>query len=144
MNFSFQFLCSTQKKMYQEVVFGGIFLTFCTAGSLELPGSMLPGPTGGLQHPHDPLLLQAMTYGHCISCLRQDTTFIYALKTNLAHHSKFLLKKPVHIRYLSIPLLFSLTMLFLELACTGETSENCELHVSAVCLSLEKTRKSFT
>ena len=37
-----------------------------------------------------------------------------------------------------------LTMLFLEPACTGETSENCELHVSAVCLSLEKARKSFT
>ena len=35
-------------------------------------------------------------------------------------------------------------MLFLELACTGETSENCELHVLAVCLSLEKARKSFT
>ena len=43
-----------------------------------------------------------------------------------------------------MPLLFSLTMLFLELACTGETSENCELHVSAVCLSLEKACKSFT
>ena len=28
--------------------------------------------------------------------------------------------------------------------CTGETSENCELHVSAVCLSLDKARKSFT
>ena len=37
-----------------------------------------------------------------------------------------------------MPLLFSLTMLFLELACTGETSENCELYVSAICLSLGK------
>ena len=34
-----------------------------------------------------------MKYGHCISCFRQDTTFIHALTTNLAHHFKFLKKR---------------------------------------------------
>ena len=92
----------TDKNVPRKWFLGGIFLTLCTAGSLELlgalppgpPPGLCPGPTGSLQHPRDPLLLQAMTYGHCISCLRQDTTFIYAFMTNLAHHSKFLKKRP--------------------------------------------------
>ena len=98
MNFSFQFVCSPQIKMYQESGFWGHFFVLCTAGSLELPaanqGSALD-PLGGLWRPPDNQLLQAMIYGHCISCFLQDTTFIHALTTNLAHHSKFLKKRPV-------------------------------------------------
>ena len=56
------------------------------------PPGLCPGSTGRLQHPLNTLLFQAMTYGHCISCFRQDTTFIHALMTNLAHHSKSLKK----------------------------------------------------
>ena len=84
------------------MVFGGIFSVLCTAGSLELPGASSPGPSPGLcpgttrrliaPPPPDSQLLQAMKYGHCISCFRQDTTFIHALKRKLAHHSKFLQK----------------------------------------------------
>ena len=48
MNFSFQFVCSTQIKIYQESGCWGAFLVLCTAGSLELPGALCPGPTGGL------------------------------------------------------------------------------------------------
>ena len=47
-------------------------------------------PLGVYSTPPDNQLLQAMKYGHCISCVRQDTTFIHTLTTNLAHHSKFL------------------------------------------------------
>ena len=49
MNFSFQYVCSTQIKMYQESGFSGdIFLVLCTAGSLELPEASPPGPPPGL------------------------------------------------------------------------------------------------
>ena len=100
MNFSFQFVCSTQIKMYQESGFSGAFFDtlYCRiAGAswsfaLGRPRGLCPRPTGGLQHPPDPLLFQAITYGHCISCLRQDTTFIHALMINLGHHTKFLKK----------------------------------------------------
>ena len=54
MNFSFQFGCSTQIKMYQESGFWGHFLVLCTAGSLELPGASPPGPTGELIAPPPP------------------------------------------------------------------------------------------
>ena len=48
MNFSFQFVCSTQIKMYQENGFlGAFFLVLCTAGSLELPGASAPRPPPG-------------------------------------------------------------------------------------------------
>ena len=47
---------------------------------------------GAYSVPPDNQLLQAMKYGHCISCFRQDTTFIHVLTTNLVHHSKFLKK----------------------------------------------------
>ena len=71
-------------------------MVLCTAGSLELLGAFPPGPAGGLIAPSPPppdnQLLQAMKYGHCISCFRKDTTFVHALTTNLAHHSKFLKK----------------------------------------------------
>ena len=75
MNFSFQLVCSTQIKCTTKVVLGGIFGTayFRIAAS----GASHPGPTEGLRLSPDPLLLQAMTYGHCILCLGQDTTFIY-------------------------------------------------------------------
>ena len=92
----------TDKKVPRKWFFGGIFFILCTAGSLELPGALplVPhqgsalDPLGAYSTPPDPLLLQAMTYGHCASCLQHDTTFIHALTTNLAHHSKFLKKSP--------------------------------------------------
>ena len=76
MNFSFQLVCSTQIKCTTKVVFGGIFGTayFRISGA---SGASPLGPTEGLTLSPDPLLLQAMTYGHCISCLGQDTTFIH-------------------------------------------------------------------
>ena len=73
--------------MYKENGFWRHFLALCTAGLLELPGASPPGPTVGIiDPPPDNQLLQATKYRDCISCFRQDTTFIHALTTNLAHH----------------------------------------------------------
>ena len=58
------------------------------------PSGLCPGLTEGLIAPPDNQPLQAMKYGHCISCFRQDTTFIHALTTCLAHHPKYLKKRP--------------------------------------------------
>ena len=101
--FSFQFVCSTQIKMYQESGFLGSFFWYCILqdrcsfqGLRPLDphqGSALD-PLGPYSAPPpDKQLLQAMKYSHCISCFQQDTTFIHALTTNLTHHSKFLKKK---------------------------------------------------
>ena len=106
MNFSFQFLCSTctQIKMYQgSVFFGHCFGTvYCRITSVSAgfaswtPTRALPltrwgaGPTV----PPNSHLLEAITYGHCISCLRHGNTFIHAPTTNLAHYSKFLKRRP--------------------------------------------------
>ena len=38
----------TDKKFTKKVAFWGHFLVLCNAGSLELPGALPPGPTGGL------------------------------------------------------------------------------------------------
>ena len=93
----------TDKNVPRKWFFGGIFLALCTAGSLEftgasppgLPPGLCPGPTGGLlAPPPDNQLLQAMKYSHYTPCFRQGTTFIHALTTNLARHSKFLRKRP--------------------------------------------------
>ena len=76
--------------------FGTVYCRIAGASPPGPPPGLCPGPTGGLitPPPQDNQLLQAMKYGHCISCFRQDTTFIHAFTTNLAHHSKFLLKRP--------------------------------------------------
>ena len=97
-NFSFQFVCSTQIKMYQESGFLGAFFgtVYCriTGASWGFspwtPPGLFPGSTGELIAPPDNQLLQTMKYGHCMSYFRQDTTFIHTLTTNLARHSKFL------------------------------------------------------
>ena len=100
MNFSFQFVCSTQIKMYQESSFLGTYFVLCTAGSLELPRASSLALTKALSWTHwgvralpDPLLLQAMTYGYCISCLRQDTIFIHALPYEFSMHLKCILSE---------------------------------------------------
>ena len=97
--------------MYQESSFLGHFLVLCTAGSLELPGASPPGPPtralpwthwGPYSPPIPPAAPGNDIYGHCISCLRQDTTFIRALTTNLAHHSEILKKRPAICLSLSV------------------------------------------
>ena len=145
MNFSFQFVCSTQIKMYQESGFLGHFLDILYCRIAGASGGYAPWTHWGLKAPPRPLVAQ----GNDLWSLHILPSAGYHF--HLCPQDKFAppptlnsLKKPVHMRYLSMPLLFSLAVLFLELACTGETSENCELHVSAVCLSLEKARKSFT
>ena len=92
----------TDKNVPRKWFFGGVLWycalqdrwSFCGLLPPGHPPGLYPGPTRGLTAPPDPQLLQAMTHSHCISCLQQDTTFIYALMTNLAHHSKFLKKRP--------------------------------------------------
>ena len=86
-------------KMHQESFY---FFFFGGGGIFGTVYSRIAGASGGLglwthwgtysASPPDNHLLQVMTYDHCISCLRQDTTFINALTTNFAHHSKFLKK----------------------------------------------------
>ena len=115
MNFSFQFVRSTQIKYTKKVVFWGIFLVLCTAGSLELLGASPPGPptgicpahTGGLAVLPDNQLIQEMKYGHCISCFREDATFVHALTTDLAHHSKFLKNRPAMSQHVTCGPVFS-------------------------------------
>ena len=92
----------TDKNLPRKWLFGGIlwycvlqgrwsFRGLCPLDSHQ--GSALEPLEGLWQPPHNQLL-QTMKFGHCISCFRQDTTVIHALTTNLAHHSKFLLKRP--------------------------------------------------
>ena len=90
MNFSFQFVCSTQIKMYQESVLGAFFWYCVLQDRWSFRGLHPLDPQQGSAL--EPQLLEAMTYDHCISCLRQNNTFIHALTTNLAHHSEFLKK----------------------------------------------------
>ena len=93
MNF-FLSICMQHTKMCQESGFGGGHFWYCVLQDRWRDRGLAPWTHWERTAPPDPQLLQAMTHGHCISCLRQDTTFIYALTTNLAHHSKFLKKRP--------------------------------------------------
>ena len=90
-------------KIYQESGFLGAFFWYCVLQDrwsfwglhpLDPQRGICPAPTGGLAVPPDNQLIQEMKYGHCISCFREDATFIHALTTDLAHHSKFLKKRP--------------------------------------------------
>ena len=82
-----------------KMIFGGAFFgTVCCgiAGdswgfALGPPPGPCLGPTEGLITPSRPPAAPGNDL-HCLSCVLQDTTFIYALATNLAHHSKFLKK----------------------------------------------------
>ena len=92
----------TDKNVPRKCFFGGIFWYCVLQDRWSFRGLRPWTPTRALLWTHwgfiappDNQLLQAMKYGHCISCFRQDTTFIHALMTNLALHSKFLKKRPV-------------------------------------------------
>ena len=104
MNFSFQFVCSKQIKMYQEsgllgAFFGTVYCRIAGASGGFAPGpppGLCPGPTGGA-YSTPQTTSYSRQWNTVIACeirslLLAGTTFIHALMTNLAHHSKFLKK----------------------------------------------------
>ena len=89
--------------MYQESGFWGAFFgtVYCRIAGALTPGpppGLCPGPTVGLIAPSPPPPRQPATPGNEIRSLHIElstgTTFIHAFTTNLAHHSKFLKKRP--------------------------------------------------